>query len=209
MQIAIFGAGNVGSTLGHLWATGGHAITYGVRNPDSPKVRDALANTPNATASSFRDAAAVSEVIVNALPVNAIRPVFSSISDWKGKTIIDTANRFTPPENGLSSAEELAAITPGAAVVKAFNTIGYNILRDPTFGDRRATLVMCGDRAAAKGIVEGLACDLNFDVIDAGSLKNARLLEAMAELWVHLAREYGRDIAFKLLRRNGNGNGRA
>jgi predicted dinucleotide-binding enzyme len=47
-----------------------------------------------------------------------------------------------------------------------------------------------------------LAEDLGFDVVDAGSLSDVRMLEELARLWVHLAYKImnTRDIAFKLLR---------
>jgi predicted dinucleotide-binding enzyme len=48
-----------------------------------------------------------------------------------------------------------------------------------------------------------LVGDLGFEVIDAGPLRNARLLEAHAMLWIDLAlaRGQGRDFAFGMLRR--------
>jgi predicted dinucleotide-binding enzyme len=41
MRIAIIGAGQVGQTLGRRWAERGHAIVYGVREPEAPKSKDA------------------------------------------------------------------------------------------------------------------------------------------------------------------------
>jgi 8-hydroxy-5-deazaflavin:NADPH oxidoreductase len=39
MKLAIIGAGNVGTTLGHGWLRAGHQVTYGVREPDGAKAR--------------------------------------------------------------------------------------------------------------------------------------------------------------------------
>jgi 8-hydroxy-5-deazaflavin:NADPH oxidoreductase len=39
MNIAIIGAGNVGSTLGKAWAKKGHDILFGVRNPKAAGLR--------------------------------------------------------------------------------------------------------------------------------------------------------------------------
>ena len=49
----------------------------------------------------------------------------------------------------------------------------------------------------------GLAADLGFDPLDAGPLKQARLLEPFAMLWISLALQYGygREIAFQFMRR--------
>lgn len=64
-------------------------------------------------------------------------------------------------------------------------------------------MLIAGDDVEAKRTVSGLAQDLGFDVVDAGPLRNARSLEHVAVLWIHLAMVggLGRDIAFKLLRR--------
>ena len=64
-------------------------------------------------------------------------------------------------------------------------------------------MLFAGDDAGAKLIVAELGNQLGFDMIDAGPLRNARLLEAHAMLWIDLAlnRGQGRDWAFATLRR--------
>ena len=66
-------------------------------------------------------------------------------------------------------------------------------------------MFVCGDDAAAKPAVLQLTAELGFDVVDAGPLRVARLLEALAMLSIHLAtnQRLGREIAFALLRRAG------
>ncbi|MCK4781069.1 MAG: F420-dependent NADP oxidoreductase, partial [Candidatus Lokiarchaeota archaeon] len=66
-----------------------------------------------------------------------------------------------------------------------------------------ASLFICGDYLDAKSKVKQLGLDIGFDVIDVGPLKNARLIEPLAMLWIELAYKQGMgtDIAFKLLRR--------
>ena len=39
MNIAIIGAGNVGGTLGRIWAQRGHSVVFGVRDPFGEKIR--------------------------------------------------------------------------------------------------------------------------------------------------------------------------
>ena len=91
----------------------------------------------------------------------------------------------------------------GAKVVKIFNTVGFNVMADPRFGENRAILFYCGDDPASKKTAAQLAAELGFEPLDAGPLKQARLLEPFALLWITLANFYGysRDIAFDLLRR--------
>jgi predicted dinucleotide-binding enzyme len=42
MEIGVIGAGNVGGTLGRRWAQAGHAVVFGVRDPNDEKVRTLL-----------------------------------------------------------------------------------------------------------------------------------------------------------------------
>lgn len=66
----------------------------------------------------------------------------------------------------------------------------------------RATNFFCGNDVPGQGVVKQLVEDVGFDAVDAGPLKNARLLEPMMLLWVACAQSFGtRDIAFRLLRR--------
>jgi len=88
--------------------------------------------------------------------------------------------------------------------VKIFNTTGVENLASPRYGDQAATMFYCGDDEQACAVAAKLATDLGFDAASAGPLRNARLLEPLALLWVNLAMAQvaGRGIAFKLLRRD-------
>jgi predicted dinucleotide-binding enzyme len=83
------------------------------------------------------------------------------------------------------------------------NLTGFNSMGDPRYGDEAATIFYAGDDPEAKSTAARLAQDLGFDPVDVGPLSEARLLEPLALLWMHLAvfQKQGRDIAFKLLRR--------
>jgi predicted dinucleotide-binding enzyme len=66
-----------------------------------------------------------------------------------------------------------------------------------------ATLFYCGDDTAAKRVVHQLAADIGFDPVDAGPLLNARYLEPLAMLYIHLAIRsgWGSNTAFRVLKR--------
>ncbi|HLI85077.1 MAG TPA: hypothetical protein VKV17_14240 [Bryobacteraceae bacterium] len=87
--------------------------------------------------------------------------------------------------------------------MKAFNTVGANIMANPAFGQSKVALFYCGDDPEAKQIVSKLISELGFEPLDAGPLKQARLLEPFAMLWISLALQYGygTNIAFELVRR--------
>jgi predicted dinucleotide-binding enzyme len=203
MNIGIIGAGNVGGGLGKAWARHGHRVLFGVRDRDKDSVRALLAEAgPNASAASVAEAVAFGEVVVLAVGWGAVEDVLMAAEGWDGKVLIDATNRFS--DIPRSAAEDVAAMAPGAKVVKAFNTIGAEHIAAPQFGAVRASMFICGDDPDALGTVAGLAADLGFEPVDCGPLANAALLEAVARLWVYLAHnKTGREIAFALLQREG------
>jgi 8-hydroxy-5-deazaflavin:NADPH oxidoreductase len=212
MNIGIIGTGEVGSALGRLWAAKGHAVMFGSRDPQSPKVRALLGAIGAARAGSAREAAQFGTVVVLATPFHATEAAIRTAGNLSGKIVVDATNPLnadTPPSGltvGLttSAAEHIAAWAPGARVVKGFNTLGARLFVDPVFDGQAASMFLCSDDADAKRVVAGLAAELGFDVVDAGPLINARWLEPLAMLWIKLSLAQGmRPIAFKLLRRSG------
>ena len=210
MKIAIIGAGNVGGTLGKAWAAKGHEIVFGVRDPRAAKVQELVRATGGRTrATGVREAAADAEVVVLATPWSATEDAVRAAGSLAGKLVVDATNPLTPDFSGLalghttSAAEAVARWAPGAGVVKAFNTTGAVNMANPDFGAERASMFVCGDDAAAKRTVAGLAEALGFEAVDAGPLTQARFLEPLAMLWISMAYAYGHGtgIAFKLLRR--------
>lgn len=210
MRIGIIGAGNVGGTLGTRWASLGHQVLFASRHPESEEMRALVTRAgAHSRAATPADAAAASDVLLLATPWPAAREVIATLGDLSGKILIDATNPLLPRLAGLefanttSGAEQIAAWAPGASVVKAFNTVGFNVMANPEFNGSRAVLFYCGDDTPAKQAVHHLAASLGFDPQDAGPLSQARLLEPFALLWISLAmlHGYGREIAFQLLRR--------
>lgn len=209
MRIGIVGTGSVGGALGTAWAKKGHSVVFGTRDPGGAEVKTLVAGASGSRAARVAEAVAATDVVVLAVPYEAAADVLKGAGDLAGKVLVDATNpladraqRLSLP-NTTSGAEEIAKAAPGATVVKAFNTIGFNVMADPSFPGGAATLLLCGDDAAAKKTVAGLASDLGFDPVDAGPLSESRLLEPFALLWIHLAlfRGQGREIAFRLLKR--------
>lgn len=126
-----------------------------------------------------------------------------------GKTVIDVTNPIAPPYTDLavagsdSGAERVAWNLRQSRVVKAFNTIGAEVMANPRYPDGPAFLPVAGDDPRAKATAIALARDLGFEPIDAGPLSMARYLEPFAMLWIKLALVHGlgRSFAFRLMRR--------
>lgn len=197
MKIGILGAGNVGGALGRGWAKAGHQVMFSSRTPDSDKMQSLLAQAGNkAQAGTIAETLAFGDVIVIAIPWGgALESVLADISDWSGKIVMDTTNRF---ESSASAGKEIAEKT-GVPTVKAFNTIGFNHMEKPIYQD--TSMFVAGDEHA-KVTIQPLVADLGFVMIDAGGVDNMPLLESLAQLWVYLAYNvYGRDIAIQLLQK--------
>jgi predicted dinucleotide-binding enzyme len=200
MKIGIIGAGKVGGALGMSWAKAGHQVKFGVREPGGPKHRGLLdACGGNATAGSTAEAAAFGEALVLATPWDATQTALSSCGSLQDKVLVDCTNplKFTPADGlelalgyNQSGGEIVAQWAPGARVVKAFNTYGYENFADadyPNAAGLKPIMFLAGDEARAKEIVARLAADIGFRPVDAGGLKIARLLEPTGMLWIHLA----------------------
>ena len=191
------------------WRQRKHDIMFGVRNLQSHNVQRLAQMDKSLTFGNINDAVAFGDVILFAIPWTSIEETVRG-RNLSGKIVIDPTNPLTPDLRQLafddsSVAERIANLAKGAKVVKAFNTIGAQTLNNLKFGSNRADLFLCGDDTPSKRVVGELAADIGFDVVDIGSLANARMLENLALLWIELAlrQELGPNIAFKLLRRKG------
>lgn len=210
MKIGIIGSGNVGSALGQRWAAAGHDIMYGARNTAKPELVALLKEIgKRASAGSVAEATSFGEVVVLTTTWNGTQAAIESAGNLAGKIVVDCTNPLKPDLSGLSigldtsGAEQVAQWAQGARVVKCFNSTGAENMTNPRFGADRAVMFLAGDDEAAKATVSELGEALGFEMVDAGRLEIARLLEPVAMLWVHLAfrRGLGRNFAFKLLRR--------
>ena len=202
MKIGILGAGVVGTNLAKALVNAGHEVMLSSREPDSDKMQSLLAEIgSNAQAGTVETTVAFGEVLAISIGwQNGLEQVLQSISDWSGKVLIDTTNRFGGGYE-RSAGEDIARLT-GAPVLKAFNTIGAEHYLQPKFSDITLTMVVCGDDAA-KDKALNLVTDIGFEVVDLGGLDQCYLVEALAAVWVRLAfqRGYGRDIALQILKK--------
>jgi 8-hydroxy-5-deazaflavin:NADPH oxidoreductase len=95
-----------------------------------------------------------------------------------------------------------AAAVPCACVFKTLNTTGAGNMAKTGEYPVKPLMLVAGDDAARKVVVMELVGMLGFEPVDAGPLKNARLLEPFAMIWIDQAmkRGRGRDFAFALVK---------
>jgi 8-hydroxy-5-deazaflavin:NADPH oxidoreductase len=191
-RIGIIGDGNVGSALARGLKRVGHEVK-------------AVGNDQAA----IHDAAAWGEDIILAVPFGAIDDVVKTAGDaLEGKTLIDATNALDSKMNlavgfSTSGAEELQKKVPKARVVKAFNTVFAQHMDTGRLDGKPLTAFVAGDDAKAKAEALGLAREIGFDAVDAGPLKNARLVEPLGYFNIQLGyvNKMGTQIGFELLHR--------
>ena len=205
MRIAIIGAGSVGATLGQAWIKCGEDVIWGLRNPADPKHAALPQERFKAPAQAVKEA----EVVVIATPWPAAEAAIRSLGSLAGKIVIDCTNPLGMGPDGLqlvlgfntSAGEQVASWAPGAFVFKTLNTTGAGNMAKAADYRVKPVMLVAGDDASSKLRVMELVGELGFEAVDAGPLKNARLLEPLAMLWIDQAmkRGRGRDFAFALV----------
>ncbi|MBB4662227.1 NADPH-dependent F420 reductase [Conexibacter arvalis] len=183
MRIGIIGAGHIGGTLARGLVAAGHEVA--IANSRGPETLRELVTEigPGVRALDAAQAAEFGELAIVAIPFGRYAEL--PPDGLAGKVVID-ANNYYPERDGhdarldddrTTSSELLAAHLPQSQVVKAFNTIRWDHLRDrgrPAGDPDRIGIPIAGDDQEAKRVVTGLVDQLGFDAVDAGSLADGR-----------------------------------
>ena len=189
-KIGILGDGNVGGALARGLKRSGREVK-------------AVGNDKAA----IRDTAAWADTVIVAVPYGAVEDVVRTAGDaLEGKTVVDVTNALDNQMNlalgfTTSGAEELQKKLPKARVVKAFNTVFAQHMESGELDGEPLTAFAAGDDAQAKAEVLELERAIGFDAVDAGPLKNARLLEPLGYFNIQLGYglKMGTDTGFKLM----------
>lgn len=206
MKIAVLGTGEVGRRLASILVGLQHSVTLGSRTADNA-VATEWARETGGSHGTFADAAAASELVINATSGTASLAALTAAgaANLSGKVLVDVSNSldfsdgFPPklvvPEAG-SVAEELQHAFPAARVVKTLNTMNNKTMVDPGRIPGRHNVFLSGDDESAKADVAALLKAFGWtdsQIIDLGALNTARSTEPLVLLWVHLSRALGTD----------------
>lgn len=161
MRITVVGKGNVGGGLADLWQRAGHDVRRIGR--DGGQLDDA-------------------EVVVLAVPGNAVVDAFERITGYEGRTFIDATNLIgtRPPADFSSNAEYVKART-GGPTAKSFNINFASLYGRLPAARARPGNLWCGEEEA-RAAVEQLSRDAGYEPICAGGLDNAPMQEAFIGL---------------------------
>jgi 8-hydroxy-5-deazaflavin:NADPH oxidoreductase len=185
MEIGTIGAGAFAQAFAKRALKVGHKVKLSNHlGPDS--LREIVHQLgPGATAAS-REEAAACEMVLLAVPWDNVPETLASLPKWNNQILIDGTNpfhgragTFTLADVGnLSTSQFIAALAPGARVVKALNTIIVPSLEaDPVVNGARRVLFISADDDGAKKEVETLLAGFGYSVIDLGNLRDGGLIQ--------------------------------
>ena len=180
-RIGIIGSGHIGGNLARFLAGAGHDIMISFSR-DQAKL-DALAAATGGRAAAPAAAAAHGEVIVVSVPWAAVDAALAQAGGadaLAGKVVIDTTNQFGQVGGrfgvldlgGSTAAETNAAKAPGAAWVKAFNTLtaGFQASASGRSGPDRVVMFYATNSGDAAATAETLIAEAGFDPVSTGTL---------------------------------------
>ena len=180
-RIGIIGSGHIGGNLARLFTAAGHDVLVSF-STDQAKLAELAAST-GATAGTPAQAASHGEVVVLSVPWSVIDDALAQAGGpgaLAGRTVIDTTNQFGRVDGRFgvldlgaqSAAARNAAKAPGAAWVKAFNTLtaGFQASSAGRTGPDRVVMFYATDHDDAAGLAEKLITSAGFDPVRTGTL---------------------------------------
>ncbi len=199
MRISILGAGKIGQAVAQLWVRAGHSICFGARFPEKLTAIVETLGT-RASAKSIQKAAAESEIILLAVPYEAVDQLAISVTnELAGKIVLDATNPIAfSPEGRLISAlgphctagSRLALLLPKSTVIRAFTHVMDELLVSRgTSQTGFWAMAIAGDVPAAKLLAAGLVRDTGFVPVDIGTLAESEPLDPGGVLFPHMFNE--------------------
>src|SRR5262245_50896226 len=166
MEIGTIGAGAFAQAFARKALKAGHKVKLSnSRGPDS--LREIVNQLGPGAMAATKEEAAACEMVLLAVPWDNVPEILASLLKWENQILIDGTNpfhgktgKFTPANVGnLSTSQLVAALAPGARVVKALNNmLVQNFEADPIVnGAKRVTFVSADDDSAKKQVETLLA----------------------------------------------------
>ena len=174
-NVTIFGKGNMGQAIGQNFKDAGNDVTYITRDSSGEKL---------------------GEIVVLAVPYSSISEIIAKYkTELENKIIIDITNpvdfatfdSLVVPSDSSATAEIANQLTK-SAVIKGFNTnFAATLVNKQICTSHQTTVLLAGDDKSVKDRAISALEGSGLSIIDAGSMKRARELEAMGFLQISLA----------------------
>jgi predicted dinucleotide-binding enzyme len=175
--IGTIGAGRVAQTIAGLALNAGHQVI--LSNSRGPESLTQLVSQlgPQATAGTVSEAAGA-DIVILAVGWDQVPDALSGQVDWDGKIVVDTTNQWHHHDPGakvdlgdLTGSEYIATLTPGARIVKAFNTVFMErVAQKADLENGRLVIFLAGDDSEANSAVSSFVESLGLAPVNLGGL---------------------------------------
>jgi NADPH-dependent F420 reductase len=193
------GTGEQGRGLARRLAMGGLRVVIGSR--DAARAAELAEGVGHGvTGASNEDCAAVSDMVIVAVPWDGHRAILESLAPHlAGKVVIDCVNPLGFDKQGAyplvvdegSAAQQAQAVLPDSTVVAAFNNVSAVLLLDEQVGAIETDVLVLGDVRSATDTVQALVDRIaGMRGVFGGRLRNAHQVEALTANLIAVNRRY-------------------
>ena len=182
MKIAVIGTGKMGRGFASALRSR-HEVVFGSRDPG--RAGKVLRSTGAAGAVSPAEAAAGAEVVILAVPWQALEETLARLGALDGTVVVDVSVPYGKEREALgrrSTGEVVQKRLPGARVVKGWNHVFAQYLTAPEVEGIASSVLLAGDEPNAKQIVSALARDMGFHPVDVGALRQSYHLDRLVSM---------------------------
>lgn len=188
-RVGVLGGGPLGQAFARILATAGVETVIGSgRRADISAPAGRMPGIARIT--TLREAAD-EDIVFLSVAWGELGETLAAVADWESRILIDATSPILPgPEiaslAGKGSSEIVSELSPGAQLVKAFNTLPPDVLAlDPQQAGGRRVVFYSGDHLRAKVEVGRLIKQLGFAGIDLGGLSSGGRLQQFPDgpLW--------------------------
>jgi predicted dinucleotide-binding enzyme len=184
----------VGQVLAKAFKNEGYDVMLGTRNTSKAEVVKFNDET-GIDIGTFDETAKYGDLLVLATKGDCAEEAITlaGLDNIGNKVVIDTTNPIAaaPPTNGVlpyftsldgSLMERLQKFAPKAKFVKAFNSVGNNLMYKPKLSST-PTMFICGNDEEAKQTVTKILSSFGWETEDMGKAEAARAIEPLCMLW--------------------------
>jgi predicted dinucleotide-binding enzyme len=178
MRFGTIGAGTVALAFARQALAAGHQVVLSCRRGPESLVGNVAELGDGASAAPVEKAASLDYVLL-AVPWPNVEDALRGLPAWNGRVLIDATNPFSEysPQLVLAdlgdrgASEVVAALAPGARIVKAFNSIVTDRFNEgPAKNGGRRVIFVSGDDSEPKEFIRELIKGFGFEAIDLGGL---------------------------------------
>ena len=176
MKIGVIGSGNIGGTIGELYAKAGHQVMYSDRDPALAQAQSK--RVPGTRAGTGEEVIAFADVVLIAVPFGAWPAVAKQYgAALKGKIVMDPTNPNAARDGELaktaltkpSTGEMVAEFLPGVKIIRAYNTSSYaNFAKEANRPAPRMGIPVAASDAATLALGVRLVNEAGFDAVPVG-----------------------------------------